>query len=200
MKEYTIGRGNDSDIVIPDESDQVSRKHCVLRIFFWGKMLLNDNSSNGTFVNGETLEPGTWYRVSRKDTVSLGKVWDLDWDEIPSPYRIKRIILSLVLLLLLGGGGTAAYIFRDDLSDIFKEKKINMDDIEEENSNTAIDSTKVDTLAVDTATAPVKTPSKKQTAKPKKKKNAGNNHNKSKEEKSKPETENSRIRAGEMIL
>ena len=101
MKEYLIGRGLDADIVIPDETDQVSRHHCYLRISFFGRMQLCDDSTNGTFINGETMEKGEWRNVSRKDKVSLAKVWELDWDEVPHPYRKPHILLAALLIAAL---------------------------------------------------------------------------------------------------
>lgn len=138
MKEYLIGRGNDSDIVIPDESDQVSRHHVHLKIGFWGKMMMKDISNNGTFANDVPLKKSEWEKVSRKDHISLAKVWDLDWNTIPHPYRVTKIVLSVLIILLLAGGGTAGYLYRDQLSKwmgLKKETKAETESISKEGSD-----------------------------------------------------------------
>ena len=50
-KVYTIGRDPQSDIVINDNTDVVSRLHATIRIE-GSKMFLIDQSQNGTYVNG----------------------------------------------------------------------------------------------------------------------------------------------------
>lgn len=172
MKEYLIGRGNDSDIVIPDESDQVSRHHVYLRIGFWGKMMMKDVSNNGTFANDVPLKKSEWERVSRKEHISLAKVWDLDWNTIPHPYRVTKIVLSVLIVLLLAGGGTAGYLYQDELGKwlgLKKEKKADSADIAEEKADsTKVDSTNTPKDSV-AATQPVET--KKTQKKTSKKKN-----------------------------
>lgn len=205
MKEYIIGRGNDSDIVIPDESDQVSRKHCMLRVHFWGKMFLNDESSNGTYINGGKVESKTWLRVSRKDAISLGNVWDFDWNMVPRPYRIAKIILSVLLVLVLAGGGAAGYIFRDDIAGLFREKNIKKVDFDEENTTAKTDSTAVDSTVVDSAAAVTATNTNSTKPGRKSVKKSGSKKNvkvKIKPETEKPEskTDDRRMRAGEVIF
>ena len=160
MKEYLIGRGNDSDIVIPDESDQVSRHHAYLRIGVWGKMMMKDVSNNGTFANDVPLKKSEWERVSRKEHISLAKVWDLDWNTIPHPYRVTKIVLSVLIVLLLAGGVTAGYLYQDELGKwlgLKKEKKADSGDIAEEKADsTKVDSTNTPKDSV-AATQPVET-------------------------------------------
>ena len=53
----TIGRLEDNDIVLPDPQRNVSRKHCCLKLENCDWWLVDEGSSNGTFVrrqNGET--------------------------------------------------------------------------------------------------------------------------------------------------
>lgn len=59
MKKITVGRGNDCDIVIPDERDNVSRHHMVISFNLLGKMTISDTSSNGTFINERRMLKGT---------------------------------------------------------------------------------------------------------------------------------------------
>ena len=64
MKRITVGRGNDCDIVIDDNTDKVSRHHLVISVDFMGRMTVSDTSSNGTFLNGNTMLKGTPFSPS----------------------------------------------------------------------------------------------------------------------------------------
>lgn len=87
-------------MVIPDTSDLVSRKHAVLDCYFWGKMIIHDTSSNGTFVNGQRVNnKGT--RVSRNDTVTFAHTVSLDWADVKDPYRSLRLSLAVVGVAVL---------------------------------------------------------------------------------------------------
>lgn len=110
MKNLIIGRGNDSDVVIPDESDLVSRKHCTLSFSFFGKMTITDNSANGTFVNGVRITRET--PVTRKDVISLANAWTLEWETIKDPYSSLRIVVGILCILFcLGAGGAGLWFW-----------------------------------------------------------------------------------------
>lgn len=111
MKKIIIGRGNDSDIVIPDERDNVSRHHAILSFDFLGHMTLTDTSSNGTFVNDKRIEKDKPVSVSRKDKIRLGDAWQFDWHLVTDPYRKWRI-LSLTALLLMVLAVVGFFVFR----------------------------------------------------------------------------------------
>ncbi|MBC7329209.1 FHA domain-containing protein [bacterium] len=49
-KETTLGRGEDRDIVVPDSA--VSRRHCKIVLEDDGYYILDEGSTNGTFVSG----------------------------------------------------------------------------------------------------------------------------------------------------
>jgi type VI secretion system protein ImpI/type VI secretion system protein len=51
--EFSIGRGPESDWVLPDPERYLSKRHCVLE-FRAGRWQVNDLSTNGTFLNRET--------------------------------------------------------------------------------------------------------------------------------------------------
>lgn len=104
-KVYTIGRDLQSDIVIEDDSDVISRLHATIR-FDGSKMYIIDQSQNGTYVNGMRMSANEEVPVSRKDTVSFANVAELDWSRLPDPSkaRMKKIwiaIFSLLGLLLI---------------------------------------------------------------------------------------------------
>ncbi len=96
MKRIIIGRGNDCDIVIPDELDNVSRHHAVISIDFFGRMTLSDTSSNGTLINGTRMLKGASIPVSRDDKIQLGGAWIFDWNLVEDPYQKTRQICYVV--------------------------------------------------------------------------------------------------------
>ena len=106
MKRITVGRGNDCDIVIVDESDNVSRHHMVITFNFFGKMKVSDTSSNGTSINGTRMLKGTSIPVSREDRIRLGRNIELNWDLVKDPYKPIRIatvsILSALVFIIFG--------------------------------------------------------------------------------------------------
>lgn len=107
MKRIIIGRANDSDIIIPDEHDNVSRHHAVITFDFFGRMTLSDTSSNGTLINGTKMLKGTSIPVTKKDKIQLGGAWIFDWNLVEDPYKsIRRncIILCIVLAAITIGG------------------------------------------------------------------------------------------------
>lgn len=109
MKRVTIGRGIDCDVVIPDDTDKVSRHHLVISFNFFGKMTLSDTSSNGTYLNGNRMLKGASVPVTRKDEIRLGEEWCFDWSFVKDPYANMRkwalgalIVVLVVLMGLLG--------------------------------------------------------------------------------------------------
>lgn len=106
MKRIVIGRANDSDIVIPDEHDNVSRHHAVISFDFFGRMTLSDTSSNGTLINGTRMLKGASVPVTRNDKIQLGGAWMFDWNLVKDPYRkvrnITYVVVALLVLLSIG--------------------------------------------------------------------------------------------------
>lgn len=113
MKRVTIGRGIDCDVVIPDDSDKVSRHHLVISFNFFGKKTLSDTSSNGTYLNGNRMLKGASVPVTRKDEIRLGEEWCFDWSLVKDPYANMRKwalgVLIVVLLVLMGFSGWSIY-------------------------------------------------------------------------------------------
>ena len=113
MKRIVIGRANDSDIVIPDEHDNVSRHHAVISFNFFGKMTLSDTSSNGTLINGNRMLKGASVPVTRNDEIQLGGAWSFDWNLVEDPYQFQRrvvyVIAALLFAVAVGFGSWAAY-------------------------------------------------------------------------------------------
>lgn len=101
MKRITVGRGNDCDVVILDETDNVSRHHMVITFNFFGKIKVSDTSSNGTFINGVRMLKGTSIPVTTDDRIRLGRSIELDWNLVRDPYKLVRIIVPSVLIALV---------------------------------------------------------------------------------------------------
>lgn len=103
-KIYTIGREESCDIVIPDNSDVISRLHATIRIESEDKIYITDQSRNGTYVNGMKISSNVEVPVSRKDVISLAHIVDFDWSLIPKqrPRYIKMAILTVPLIVIVG--------------------------------------------------------------------------------------------------
>lgn len=92
MKLIKIGRDPNSDIIL--RSPYVSSNHAEIILLDNGDVLLVDNSSNGTTLNGIRLTPGVEVKVRRGDQVMFADT-PLDWNIIPFervPQNVKRII------------------------------------------------------------------------------------------------------------
>lgn len=101
MKRILVGRGNDCDIVIPDDKDNVSRHHMIITFSLFGKMTISDTSSNGTFINGKRILKGTSIPVTENDRIRLGDNWNFDWKLVVDPYKSTRKYLFLITSLLI---------------------------------------------------------------------------------------------------
>lgn len=115
MKTITVGRGKDCNIVINDETDEVSRHHFDLQFTFSGKMHVVDKSVNGTYLNGVRLKKNTPTLVHKSDNITLAKKWPLDWSKVKDPYaqtrKLAYILPVLLIVLLLGGIGGYFHYF-----------------------------------------------------------------------------------------
>jgi len=65
-----IGRSSGNDITI--NIAQVSRYHAVARLVGEQAVVMDRDSTNGTYLNGERLEPGREYLIQDNDTIRLG--------------------------------------------------------------------------------------------------------------------------------
>lgn len=110
MKRITIGRSTDCDIVINDQTDNVSRRHAVITFDLFGRMTISDTSSNGTFINDQRMLKGASVPVTREDKVRLGKAWILDWNTISDPTKgIRRFLIIAIAAILIAVAGICTY-------------------------------------------------------------------------------------------
>jgi pSer/pThr/pTyr-binding forkhead associated (FHA) protein len=68
----TIGRDSDNDIVL--EEITVSRCHALLLVQPQGVILMDLDSTNGTFVNGAPAPPDEQVRLTDGDEIRMGRV------------------------------------------------------------------------------------------------------------------------------
>lgn len=71
MQEITIGRSAECEIAF-EQSAVISRRHATLRPEGAGWVITDLGSSNGTFLNGQRLKPGTAYPLKPGDKILLG--------------------------------------------------------------------------------------------------------------------------------
>lgn len=66
-----IGRSPDCDITVPDSS--VSERHCFIEVTDRGVVVLDLDSTNGTSVNQQQLDPNTAQVLADEDILSVGR-------------------------------------------------------------------------------------------------------------------------------
>lgn len=156
-KVYTIGRDPQSDIVINDNTDVVSRLHATIRIE-GSKMFLIDQSQNGTYVNGMRMSANEEIPVTREDTISFANVAELDWTLLPDPKKAQMKTIGIVVATLIAIAAIVFGVlyFMDDKGKTTKEEPkttITTDSTtvsNDEGENTV----ESDTIPVETVTTP----------------------------------------------
>lgn len=107
MKLLSFGSSRLADILI--DNNYVSGYHAEILLLDNGDIILMDkNSTNGTFVNGKQIAPETEVFISRNDTVKFAN-YQLNWSQIPvidnseyksiigiGTHRLNKIHLSSV--------------------------------------------------------------------------------------------------------
>lgn len=180
-KVYTIGRDPQSDIVINDSSDVVSRLHATIRID-GSRMFLIDQSQNGTYVNGMRMSANEEIPITRKDTISFANVAEFDWTLIPDPKKsqIKSIGIVVVSLIAIVAIVLGILYFRGDKGKTTNEEpKTTLTADSASISNDKKDAVAPDTIPVKT----VATPEAKTTSPKGDKKKGGNKDKKEGEQK-----------------
>ena len=155
-KVYTIGRDPQSDIVINDSSDVVSRLHATIRVD-GSKMFLIDQSQNGTYVNGMRMSANEEIPITRKDTISFANVAEFDWTLIPDPKKsqIKSIGIVVVSLIALAAIVFGLLYFKSEKGKTTNEEpKTTITTDSTSISNDTKDAIEPDSVPVETVTTP----------------------------------------------
>jgi len=99
MQSVVLGRGASCDVRLPDSS--VSHRHASLRAQGMDFVLVDEGSSNGTFVGGVRVAPRTSRIVRSGDVVRLGRVWiELRIDQSPVTRDVGSATRELALALV----------------------------------------------------------------------------------------------------
>lgn len=104
-----IGRDASSDVRLPDAS--VSQKHASLRRRGAGYAVVDENSSNGTYVNHVRLAPGASQLLNDGDIISVGRAalaLRFAPDGAASAFSTQDLALAMVQGSLLAGGAETA--------------------------------------------------------------------------------------------
>lgn len=68
---FTIGRGVESDWTLPDPDRVLSKRHCIVAARGEG-WVVTDSSSNGTFLNGHSIDPNVPHPLREGDRLTFG--------------------------------------------------------------------------------------------------------------------------------
>lgn len=94
-----IGRGDGCDIRLPDPS--VSHRHATIRVKERAHVLVDEGSTNGTFVGKERLTPHSPHALKPGELFRLGRVWlEMRIDETPATRDLSLATRDLALLLV----------------------------------------------------------------------------------------------------
>jgi uncharacterized membrane protein YhaH (DUF805 family) len=81
----SIGRDYSCDIRVDDSFADVSRNHAAI-IMEGGILMFEDNSTNGSSINGQPLHHARWM-IHQGDRIVLGKNYTLSWNDINRFFR-----------------------------------------------------------------------------------------------------------------
>jgi pSer/pThr/pTyr-binding forkhead associated (FHA) protein len=96
-----LGRSKSSDVRIPDVS--VSTRHATIRQRGGDYLLMDEGSTNGTFVDGRRLSPGSPVILERKSVVRLGRVWlDITLEQAVASSNPVQLTKEIALGLIAG--------------------------------------------------------------------------------------------------
>ncbi len=96
-----LGRSKSADVRIPDVS--VSSRHATIRQRGGDYLLMDEGSTNGTFVDGRKLSPGSPVILERKSAVRLGRVWlDVSLEQAVASSNPAQLTKEIALGLIAG--------------------------------------------------------------------------------------------------
>ena len=94
-----IGRGQGCDVRLPDPS--VSQRHATIRTEGGKHSLVDEGSTNGTFVGGVRLSPQTPRALRAGDLIRVGRVWlEARIDQTPPTRDLAVATRELALMLV----------------------------------------------------------------------------------------------------
>jgi len=94
-----LGRGVGADVRLPDPS--VSARHATVRVTAGEYALVDEGSTNGTFVGGVRLAPHTPRTLRSGDLVRVGRVWlEMRMDAAPPTRDLAMVTRDLAFALV----------------------------------------------------------------------------------------------------
>lgn len=90
-EQMTLGR--DPKCTVPFQDTEVSRQHARIAEKDGKYYLLDNNSTNGTYLNGQRLEPGQWAEYKPGDSLSLGQKIELTRSPNDLPEQLPQLKL-----------------------------------------------------------------------------------------------------------
>jgi pSer/pThr/pTyr-binding forkhead associated (FHA) protein len=94
-----IGRGQGCDVRLPDPS--VSQRHAIIRVEGGKHSLIDEGSTNGTFVGGVRLSPHAPRVLRTGDLIRVGRVWlEARIDQTPPTRELAVATRELALMLV----------------------------------------------------------------------------------------------------
>jgi pSer/pThr/pTyr-binding forkhead associated (FHA) protein len=101
LQRVVIGRGASADVRLPDPS--VSHRHASIEATSGGYVLVDERSTNGTFVGDIKLAPRTSRMLRSGDRVRVGRVWlEVRVDEAAPTRDLGQATRDLALALVAG--------------------------------------------------------------------------------------------------
>jgi pSer/pThr/pTyr-binding forkhead associated (FHA) protein len=99
MRRIAIGRGSSSDVRLPDPS--VSHRHATIELRGPDFILVDEESTNGTFVGGARLAPRTSRVLRSGDLVRVGRVWlEARVEQVPITRDVAGTTRDIALALV----------------------------------------------------------------------------------------------------
>jgi pSer/pThr/pTyr-binding forkhead associated (FHA) protein len=110
-----IGRSQGSDLCLPDPT--VSHRHASIRQRGSDYLVMDEGSTNGTFVGPVKLSAGAPRVIVAGDTIRIGRIWlearfTMNPPTVPGTLATKEIALALVAQALAVQGEAAAPVVR----------------------------------------------------------------------------------------
>lgn len=72
VAKITIGRESDNDVVV--DNRLASRHHAVIQKIKDAYFIKDDNSTNGTFINGVRIPPDKYLKLNAGDKITIGNM------------------------------------------------------------------------------------------------------------------------------
>lgn len=95
---FTIGRARECHLVI--DHTQISRLHARLEYDHEQVVITDQNSTNGTWVNGERLTPGQPRKLRAGDRILLAQVCTVEFDDPGTTSQIPLVLAPTAGLIL----------------------------------------------------------------------------------------------------